>query len=194
MSRKARLKDRKEKQQLQSQNQQMMVIAGIVAIVAIIAAIAWFSRQQSPLADVDLSAVPDNSVPFESQGRDHIEVGDPHDPYNSNPPTSGPHAPPMRTDFYTRQYPDENLIHNLEHGHIWLSYRDENDTEAKDLLQSIQSQFPNSVIVTFRPNNDARISVAAWQRLLQLETADENQIMAFISRYRDKAPESVPGR
>ena len=113
MSRKARLKERKEKQQQQSQSQQMMVIAGIVAVAAIIAAIAWYSRQQSPLAEVDLGAVADNSVEYPSQGRDHIEVSDPHDPYNSNPPTSGPHASPMRTDFYTRTFPDENLIHNL---------------------------------------------------------------------------------
>jgi hypothetical protein len=192
MSRKTRLKERKAKQQQQSQNQQMMVIAGIVAVAIIIAAIAFYSRQQSPLADVDLSAVPDASVEYPTQGRDHIEVGDPHDPYNSNPPTSGPHASPLRTDTYTRQYPDENLIHNLEHGHIWLSYQDEGDSETIDLLRSIQSQFPSSVIVTFRPNNDARIAVAAWQRLLKLEEPDENQIMAFISRYRDKAPESGP--
>jgi hypothetical protein len=89
--------------------------------------------------------------------------------------------------------PDENLIHNLEHGHIWLSYRDSDDEEALSLFRQIQSQFPSSVIVTHRPANDSRIAVAAWTRLLKLDDPDEEQILAFIRRYLDKAPESIPG-
>lgn len=194
MSRKNRLKDRKEKQQKQSQNQRMILIGGVAVFVLFIAAIAWFVRQQSPLSDVDVDSIPDESVLYANLGRDHIEVTDAHDPYNSNPPTSGPHASAIRTGAYTRQYPDENLIHNLEHGHIWLSYRDAEDTEAIDLLESIQAQFSGSVVLTYRPENDTRIAVAAWTRLLTLEEADEDQILAFISRYRDQAPESVPGQ
>ena len=89
--------------------------------------------------------------------------------------------------------PDENLIHNLEHGHIWLSYQDETDQEAIDVLTSIQRQFPRSIIVTHRPENDARIAVAAWTRILKLDEPDEEQILAFFKRYFDKAPESIPG-
>jgi len=72
---------------------------------------------------------------FESQGQAHIAVGAAHDPYNSNPPTSGPHyAEPADWGVYDRELPDEQLIHNLEHGHVWLSYRDPNDQEAIDMF------------------------------------------------------------
>ena len=84
-------------------------------------------------------------------------------------------------------------MHNLEHGHIWLSYRDANDTEAIDKLTAIQSQFPQWVIVTYRPENEDRIDVAAWTRLLRLDKPDENAILAFITRFRDHAPESIAG-
>ncbi|MDQ7036131.1 MAG: DUF3105 domain-containing protein [Anaerolineae bacterium] len=193
MSRKNRLQ-RKEKQQKQSQNQRMILIGGVAALVLFIGVIAWVVRQQSPLSDVDVDSIADESVVYANLGQEHIGVDDAHAPYNSNPPTSGPHAGGVRTDFYTQQLADENLIHNLEHGHIWLSYRDSDDSEAIDLLQSIQSQFLSSVVVTYRPENDTRIAVAAWNRLLALEEVDEDQILAFISRYRDKAPESVPER
>jgi hypothetical protein len=193
MSRKTRLKQRKESQQKDSQNQRFILIGGIAAAVLIFVAVVFYRYNNTPLSDIDVNSIPDASVAYESQGRDHIEVTDPHDPYNSNPPTSGPHAAALRTAVYDRELPDENLIHNLEHGHIWLSYRDREDTEAIELFERLQSQFPGSVIVTYRPANDSRLAVAAWTRLLKLEEPDEEQILAFIARYFDKAPESVPG-
>ena len=53
----------------------------------------------------------------------------------SNPPNYGPHhgfdpqgtdvnpgITPRPTGVYTSEQPDEDLIHNLEHGHAWISY------------------------------------------------------------------------
>lgn len=60
---------------------------------------------------------------YQIQGREHITVGASHLPYNSNPPTSGPHydnAAPW--GIYDHELPDEQLIHNLEHGGVWISY------------------------------------------------------------------------
>ena len=193
MSRKSRTKRRKQQKQ-QSQKSQRMTMIGIgaVVVILIVAVVVW-RQSTAPGANLDLGSIPDNSVVYDSQGRDHINVTDSHDPYNSNPPTSGPHASAIRTRFYTQEFPDENMIHNLEHGHIWLSYSDPDDTEAQELFRTIQSQYPSTVVVTLRTANDSRIAVAAWTRLLKLEELDEDQIRAFIVRYIDKAPESVPG-
>jgi len=191
--RKSRLQARKEREAAKKRNKQLVIAGAAVAVVAVIAVLLLVQANSSPLADVDLSAIPDESVQFPSAGREHINLGDPHDPYNSNPPTSGPHAQPVRTDVYPHELPDEQLIHNLEHGHIWLSYRDPDDQAALDLFTEIQAQFPRLVVVTHRPGNDARIAVAAWTRLLNLDELDEDQILAFIARYADQAPESIPG-
>ncbi len=51
----------------------------------------------------------------------------------SNPPTYGPHHGPINdaqgnsitprpTGVYTTEQPDEDLVHNLVHGHVWISY------------------------------------------------------------------------
>ena len=115
-------------------------------------------------------------------------------PYNSNPPTSGPHyVNPVPAGFYPQQLPDENLVHNLEHGHIWLSYRDQLDKDAIDLLSSIQRDNPQWVVVTYRPEDNNRVAAAAWQRLLVLNDLDEAQLRAFVQRYHNHAPESIPG-
>lgn len=165
---------------------------GIIAAVVIVAVILVMQSNQSQ--NVDPNSIPDKSVSFPIVGREHIPVGSPRPDYNSNPPTSGPHYDtPIPAGVYQDELPDENLVHNLEHGHIWLSYRDQSDTEALDALASIQSQFPTWVIVTYRPEDDTRVAAAAWGRLLTLDTVNTDAIMAFILRYRDKAPESIPG-
>lgn len=126
---------------------------------------------------------------FELQGRDHIEVGATHDPYNSNPPSSGPHyGQPAQTGIYDKAFPDEQLVHNLEHSHVWIAYQPASaSAEMIDRLAEIAKTYKSKVIMTPRVANDAPIALVAWQRVLKLQTLDENLINQFIRRYRGSA-------
>lgn len=54
---------------------------------------------------------------FPNLGQQHIDIGTEHIAYNSNPPTSGPHyIQPANWGVYETTLPDEQLVHNLEHG------------------------------------------------------------------------------
>ena len=57
----------------------------------------------------------DMSQTFPDQGRGHISSGIVHEPYNSNPPTSGPHySQPARPGFRGGEdIADEHLVHSL---------------------------------------------------------------------------------
>ncbi len=192
-STRSKTRQRREQKQVANRQRQLIVGGGIAAVVIVIVAVLMMIRS-SQLPDVDVNAVADNSVTFPILGQTHIPEGSPRPNYNSNPPTSGDHyVYAIPAGVYDQSPPDENLVHNLEHGHIWLSYRDADDSEVISALSSIQEQFPNWVIVTHRPDNDSRIAVAAWGRLLSLDAPDEDQTMAFILRYRNQAPESIPG-
>ena len=85
------------------------------------------------------------------------------------------------------------IVHNLEHGHVWLSYRDDGDEEALDILRQIQRQYPNHVLVTHRPENESRIAASAWGRLLVTDELNAEELQAFVVRYRSRAPENIPG-
>jgi len=123
-------------------------------------------------------------------GRTHISVGDQHEEYNSNPPTSGSHAAPARWGYSPRELPDENLIHNLEHGGIWISYKNLDDGSIA-ILRGIADRNRASVVVTPREANDANVAVASWGRLLKLDSVDEAQITDFIRRNKNKSPERL---
>lgn len=84
----------------------------ILLLVVLVLAIGWW-----------FSPSPQIGQAVSSQGQDHIAVGSAHPEYNSNPPTSGWHyAEPVTAGIYDREYPDENLLHSLEHGYVTISY------------------------------------------------------------------------
>lgn len=171
-----------------------MIIGGsILASVAFLLLLVISGQANQP-PDINIAGVVDNSVIYPIQSRDHIEVGSPHPAYNSNPPTGGWHyASAASLGVYEAGLPDETLVHNLEHGHIWLSYSDANDQEALDLLRQLRNDYRSWVIVTYRPETPTRIAAAAWGRLLTLDDLDSDQLYAFIERYHNRAPESIPG-
>src|SRR3989338_3452521 len=128
---------------------------------------------------------------YEEIGKDHIDVGTPHQAYNSNPPTSGPHyAQPAVKRFYDEVLPDEQLIHNLEHGEIWISYKDTSDA-TKDELRAIQGRNSGSVIVTQRPSNLQNICLASWTRLLCMDVLDAQTAPNFIKANKNLSPEPL---
>lgn len=136
-------------------------------------------------------------------GESHPIVGQEHRPqgtdipdatYNSNPPTSGPHWPrPAEWGYYDKQVPDEQLVHNLEHGGTWISYRSNATDQTKQQLASIADTYPNAVIVTERPGNPAPIAVASWGQLMLLDTVDQERIEQFITTNMNQAPEPLAG-
>ena len=126
---------------------------------------------------------------FADQGQQHIAIGASHEPYNSNPPTSGPHhLEPAAWGIYQRELPDETLVHNLEHGGIWISYHDI-DAATKQQIEALAREYPDKLIVTPRARDDAKIVVASWRRLVKLERFDADAVVAFIRARKNRAPE-----
>ncbi len=152
---------------------------GIVLIIVIGYGLTLLVRQSpQPLPGEEVAV----------QGQEHIAVGASHPEYNSNPPTSGWHyAQPANWGVYQTELPDEQVIHNLEHGGIWISYT-EIDDATKAALEKI-AKSNSKIIVTPRSKNDAPIVLASWGRLQEFQTLDEQAIRAFIDANSNKSPE-----
>ncbi|MBI2100879.1 MAG: DUF3105 domain-containing protein [Candidatus Vogelbacteria bacterium] len=167
-----------------------------IIIVIILVALGgwWFVRE----VQERIPAVADQSTAYPELGRDHIPVGAEHPPYNSNPPSSGWHyAETAKLGFYAVDEPspaDENLIHNIEHGEIWIAYRPTIPEPIQEALKQFAAE--SLVIITPRSANDTDIALVAWGRVdkWDLEPAgalDEQRIRDFITRWRNRGPEKV---
>jgi len=162
----------------------LVVIAVLIGIAVIVK--VWGQSLNPTTADL--------SVFYKAQSRDHITVGSTHDAYSSNPPTGGWHyALPAREKFYTEPLADEYLVHNLEHGDIWIAYSPTLPDAVKDALKKIAG---SKVIITPRSGNPTDISLVAWERLdnfnLENNVLPQDRINDFIKRYKDQGPEKFP--
>lgn len=130
---------------------------------------------------------------FQAQSRDHIKSGAEHPAYNSNPPTGGWHYDqPAQSGIYDTEFRDEQLVHNLEHSHIWIAYKPDLPAEQVELLADMAEDYGSKIIMAPRQANDSPIALVAWEHLLKMETVDEVLIREFIEAYRGIAgPEKI---
>ncbi len=125
-------------------------------------------------------------------GRDHINVGQIHPPYNSTPPTSGWHyEDPAPWGASTVPIPDEVQIHNLEHGGIMIQYNcPEGCPEIVQKLTDISSGYKHTIVAPY-PSMDAKIALTAWGWIDKFNDFDESRILGFIKGHIDRGPEKV---
>ncbi|MBI3742105.1 MAG: DUF3105 domain-containing protein, partial [Chloroflexi bacterium] len=128
------------------------------------------------------------------QGQVHIASNQSHPPYNSNPPTSGWHADtPQNPGIYGSPQVQEQLVHNLEHGFIVIQYNNLAPSDAQKLVEIVQRDRYHTILAPYpQMPADVRVALTAWTRLQYCTGVSEKDILAFVSAYRDQAPEKVP--
>ena len=97
---------------------------------------------------------------------------------------------PANWGVYDKEIADGAAVHGLEHGGIWISYKDISADEKK-ILEDIGRKNSGSVIVSPRAANDAKIAIASWGRMMKLETADTALIQKYIDTYKNQSPEKL---
>ena len=127
---------------------------------------------------------------FSIEGKAHVPVGTKVD-YQTNPPTSGDHyGEPADCGVYNEELIDETVVHSLEHGGVWITYKDI-DEDTLEKLEEIGKDNPGSVIVIPRSANDVKIAVASWGRLLKMDEMDEDLIRDYIRFNKNFSPEKL---
>jgi hypothetical protein len=121
------------------------------------------------------------------QGNAHLQMTtDPHAPYNSDPPTSGPHLPYIAPwGIHTSPIVKELQVHNLEDGGVMVQYHCAAPCpELVAKLTEIVKRYETQVILAPYPGMRTRIALTAWTRLDAFDELDEARIVRFIRAYR----------
>lgn len=133
---------------------------------------------------------------FGDQGRDHFAPGQVYNDYNSNPPTSGPHASVFaQWGIYDVPQPKEQMVHNMEHGGAIVWYNCEGSPEPlsteecaqlkNDLAAVVQPLIASGkrIVMTPYPNMPRRIALTAWRYLDTFDDFDAQRISTFIDTF-----------
>lgn len=149
---------------------------GIAAVAAVLVGY-WAYRAAADLP----------GVKFADQGNAHLSMAtDPHVPYNSNPPTSGPHLPYIAPwGIHTSPIVKELQVHNLEDGGVMVQYHCATPCpQLVEQLTAIVRRYEIQVILAPYPGMPTRIALTAWTRLDAFDEFDEARIVRFIRAYR----------
>lgn len=151
-SRKKPAGKKSSKQQESSSNRTILYVVLGVAGVAVLGVLLWLGLRPEPeIADV---------VTFPSPSRGH-EVGL-EIPFGELPPAGGVHDPFWQNcGIYDQPLNTSNAVHALEHGAVWITYRE--DLPA-DEVAAIQDRFRGQTFTLISPYPEQRspIVLTTW--------------------------------
>jgi Protein of unknown function (DUF3105) len=125
--------------------------------------------------------LPEGVQSFEIPSRFHTEGPVSYQPI---PPVGGDHAPVWQNcGFYDAPIRNENAVHSLEHGVVWITYRP--DLLSPDQIEALRGLASNHSHVLVSPYTGlpAPVVASAWGRQLMLEGAYDPRLEQFVSAF-----------
>lgn len=113
--------------------------------------------------------------------------------YDPVPPVGGAHAAAWQNcGVYSAPVPDENAVHSLEHGAVWITYQPELAADELASLQALTRQSRFRLLSPY-PGLDSPIVVSAWGYQLKLDSAGDARLADFIEKYEQNPLGPEPG-
>lgn len=125
--------------------------------------------------------------------------------WNTSPPTSGPHYQvPAIWGSYTEPLLQAQVVHNLEHGGIFIQYGKDVPQATIDEVKGFYDSHQKGTLLAPLPNLGAKIALGVWttsspsltdrgtSHLVTCPSFDEKAYAAFFDAYQFEGPERFP--
>jgi Protein of unknown function (DUF3105) len=175
---------RRQQQVRERRRRMLLMAAGAVAVLLIVggvtAAVIANRAGKPSLA----------GVASYSEKRDHL-TGKVN--YPQTPPAGGPHsATVLNCGIYDKPVPNENAVHDLEHGAVWITYRPDLPATQVATLRSLVRGRTYLTLSPY-PGLPAPVVASAWGKQIRLTGAGDSRLEAFINKYRASPQAPEPG-
>ena len=182
-------------QERSKERRRAALIYGIAAVVALavilgtVFAIRSAQDEQQSVADAakeDIEGVQE----FETPSNEHVEI---EVDYPETPPVGGDHNPVwLNCGVYTEPVPEENVVHSLEHGAVWLTYQPDLDEDQVATLEDFAADEDYLVVSPYQ-EQESPVVATAWGLQLELESTDDPRLAVFVEKYVQGAQTPEPG-
>lgn len=163
-----------------------IVLASLALSIGLIALLSGFftSRDQA-----GLSGSASLGRQFPDLGTTHLQPGELHPAYNSDPPTSGPHVPlPVTRD--ATELTDDQLLQALEAGDVVTDYGTPAPPPGlRALATAIAGRFTpalaaggQAVVLAHRPGTTG-LTALAWTRMLHVDSVRDPRLRQFAEQW-----------
>ena len=106
--------------------------------------------------------------------------------YPQSPPVGGDHSPVWADcsgTVYPAQIANENAVHTLEHGAVWITYKPGLASDQIDALSKLVSGKAYMLMTPYE-GLKTNISLQAWGYRLSVDSATDPRVKQFISALR----------
>ncbi|WP_251093130.1 DUF3105 domain-containing protein [Streptomyces sp. Caat 7-52] len=115
--------------------------------------------------------------------------------YPMHPPVGGNHNPVWLNcngNVYTEPVQDENAVHALEHGAVWVTYTAKAQKADVDALAAKVKKTPYSLMSPYE-NQDAPLILSAWGHQVAVKSAKDPEVDKFFATYVQGRQTPEPG-
>jgi hypothetical protein len=113
--------------------------------------------------------------------------------YSQVPPVGGVHSPTWQNcGIYDQPIANENAVHSLEHGAVWITYQPNlSPTDIQQLRRLVQGR--NYALLSPYPDLPAPVIATGWGVQLQVDNANDLRLEKFLGRYMQGPQTPEPG-
>jgi len=156
---------------------------GVLAILLVVG-LFWLDSQ-SLRGGVNATKGIEGAIIMPDLGRSHQE-GDIH--YAADVPTGGTHnANWQNCGIYDQPVREENVLHSMEHGAVWIAYDPTLPAEEIEQLQQLvrdeRAKLRTFYVLAPKEEISAPIVATAWRVQLELENAFDDRLLKFMQRF-----------
>lgn len=161
-------------------------VAGLVtlALIAIFVVRAIAAAQSAPPAHIA------GVVSYSKLARNHVTGAV---TYPQTPPVGGPHNGVwLNCGIYDTPVANENAVHSLEHGAVWLTYLPSLSASDVDKLRSLVRGQAYAILSPY-PALPTPVVISAWGLQLRVQSASDPRLAQFIAKYAQGPQTPEPG-
>jgi hypothetical protein len=113
--------------------------------------------------------------------------------YPQTPPVGGPHNPIWQNcGFYSKPVRNENAVHSMEHGAVWITYAPDLPKDQVEMFRDI-AHSNSYVLVSPYSDLPSQVVASAWGKQLHLNSADDPRLEQFVRAYQQGPQNPEPG-
>ena len=113
--------------------------------------------------------------------------------YPQTPPAGGEHNPVWQNaGFYSKPIKNENAVHTMEHGAVWITYSPDLPQQQVNKLRDLANS-RDCVLVSPYQGLDSPVVASAWGKQLKLKSAEDAALNSFVGSYLRGPQTPEPG-
>ncbi|MGZ6266161.1 MAG: DUF3105 domain-containing protein [Candidatus Limnocylindrales bacterium] len=172
----------------------LWVIAGVAAIAVVGIVVVAFVASGA-FASGGPGSLPPGTQTFAEPNHSHVPGTV---TYDRVPPAGGAHnATQLNCGVYTAPVQNENAVHSLEHGAVWITYQPTLPADQVAVLQQmVTSHYVGTeryLILSPYAGLSSPIVASAWGAQLSVDQASDSRLVDFIHLYAGSGQGGEPG-